>query len=764
MRAHYRTLALATIFAVGFALVACGDDSGSPDARITLDGRVVDAALAADAGPTIDGRVTNDGPVQSVDGPTAVPDAGADAAIGADAGTGADAATGADAGPVANTLPDFIMTTPTVVTHTGDSDDLLTAGLGKTGLAGAAPTISTPPTAAELRRLAIYTNYRALVDFTANGGYGKFWGPNVDLDGGDTLGEGLIPGTEVLAFADDGTGKQNVSLLVQIPDSFDQANPCIVTAPSSGSRGVYGAISAAGEWGLKRGCAVAYTDKGTGNGAHELMTDTVTLIDGTTTNSTAAGQDSVFTADVSADDRAAYNAANPWRYAFKHAHSRQNPEKDWGNNVIQAVQFAYWALNDKFGTAIEGGGKAVKYAKGDIVTISASVSNGGGASLAAGELDDGWITAVVVGEPQINLSVPQALDVEQGNTTVAAFGHPLYDYTTTANLFQPCAAYADSPLAVTAPSRASISMALATNRCAALKAGGLISGDDFQSQANDALAKLHAAGYLPQSDALHASMWVFAVPPVAVTYADAYALADVTDDLCDFTFGTVNSTTGLAGVAPAVSPMKNIFGVGNGIPPTNGIQLVYNAGILGPAIHTISTPDAAYVGAKCLRDLWTGATGTAAVVHASVNAVRHTGNLHGKPAIIVQGRSDTLVPINHSSRPYYGMNKIAEGDGSNLVFYEIENGQHFDGFIDVLPGFDTQFVPVHYYNVQAMNLMWDHLMNGTALPPSQVVRTTPRGGTAGAAPALTTDNIPPIKAAPGVDAITFAGSTVTIPE
>ena len=34
-------------------------------------------------------------------------------------------------------------------------------------------------------------------------------------------------------------------------------------ATSSGSRGVYGAIST-GEWGLKKGCAVAYTDKGAG--------------------------------------------------------------------------------------------------------------------------------------------------------------------------------------------------------------------------------------------------------------------------------------------------------------------------------------------------------------------------------------------------------------------------------------------------------------------------------------------------------------------
>ena len=49
---------------------------------------------------------------------------------------------------------------------------------------------------------------------------------------------------------------------------------------SSGSRGVYGAIGTAGEWGLKRGCAVAYADKGTGMGVHDLATDTVNLQQG----------------------------------------------------------------------------------------------------------------------------------------------------------------------------------------------------------------------------------------------------------------------------------------------------------------------------------------------------------------------------------------------------------------------------------------------------------------------------------------------------
>jgi hydroxybutyrate-dimer hydrolase len=61
--------------------------------------------------------------------------------------------------------------------------------------------------------------------------------------------------------------------------------------------------------------------------------------------------------------------------------------------------------------------------------------------------------------------------------------------------------------------------------------------------------------------------------------------------------------------------------------------------------------------------------------------------------------------------------------------------------------------------------MYNHLKTGAALPPSQVVRTVPRGGTPGAAPAITTANVPPIKMArPSTDLITFSSSVVTIPE
>jgi hydroxybutyrate-dimer hydrolase len=126
-----------------------------------------------------------------------------------------------------------------------------------------------------------------------------------------------------------------------------------------------------------------------------------------------------------------------------------------------------------------------------------------------------------------------------------------------------------------------------------------------------------------------------------------------------------------------------------------------------------------------------------------------------------------LIPVNHTSRPYTALNRVVEGSASKLSYIEVANGQHFDAFIDnaALPGFDSRFVPVHLYLIRAMDAMYAHLKNGTALPASQVVRTVPRGGTPGAAPALSASNVPPIVATPAVgDAITVSGSTLVVPD
>jgi len=61
--------------------------------------------------------------------------------------------------------------------------------------------------------------------------------------------------------------------------------------------------------------------------------------------------------------------------------------------------------------------------------------------------------------------------------------------------------------------------------------------------------------------------------------------------------------------------------------------------------------------------------------------------------------------------------------------------------------------------------VYAYLKDGTPLPPSQVVRTIPRGGNAGAAPALAASNVPAIASAPAAgDAITFNGTTIVVPD
>ncbi|HET8744100.1 MAG TPA: 3-hydroxybutyrate oligomer hydrolase family protein, partial [Ramlibacter sp.] len=151
-------------------------------------------------------------------------------------------------------------------------------------------------------------------------------------------------------------------------------------------------------------------------------------------------------------------------------------------------------------------------------------------------------------------------------------------------------------------------------------------------------------------------------------------------------------------------------------------------------------------------------------VQAGIAEVLFDGDLRGTPTLIVAGRSDALVPVNNNARAYTALNHVREGGKSRLRYIEVTNGQHFDTFIP-FSGFDTRFIPLHVYFNEAMDRMYAHLRNGAPLPPSQVVRTTPRGGAPGAAPALTAANVPPISAAPAAgDRIGFTGNTLTVPQ
>ncbi|HRP95132.1 MAG TPA: 3-hydroxybutyrate oligomer hydrolase family protein [Rhodocyclaceae bacterium] len=678
----------------------------------------------------------------------------------------------------ANQPPPHVQDTISRIAYDGINDDLLTAGLGRSGLAGAVPAVSAPPTPAELRRLAIYSNYRALVDMTPGGGYGSLYGPNVTADGVVTADEGLIAGVEYLAYGTRGKGRENVTLMVQIPDHFDPARPCIVTAPSSGSRGVYGAIATAGEWGLKRGCAVAYTDKGTGTGAHNLQDDTVGLITGERMDAEAAGKDSHFTARLSEPRRAAFNAETPNRFAFKHAHSGLNPEEDWGTFVLWSVEFAFYALNEEFGEPVGNSGKRRRTLNPDnTLVIASSVSNGGGASLRAAEQDrHGLIDAVVVSEPNVNPRFDAGFAIVQGD------GEPLFehsrsllDYTTLLNVFQGCASLAN-PMAP-------LNLAPSADRCASLFDKGLLQSADLAQQAAEAQAIINAFGILPEQNLVQPSHWFANVPQsISVTYANSYSRAHVIDNLCAYSFGATAAGTNMPVPLPPAAEAV-LFGVSNGIPPTGGVNLINNASVGGPLLDRASISpstgrtDQNLDGALCLRALATGAdpvTGVpldddAVAAHnrarQSIERLRAGADLGGRPVLIVTGRSDAILPPNHSSRAYYGLNQRVEGDAGALRYIEITNAQHLDAF-NPFPGFDNRFIPLHHYFFQALDLMWAHLTAAEPLPPSQVVRTTPRGGAPGAAPAIDPlINLPPIEMVPADDAlIVFTGDTLFIPE
>ena len=654
--------------------------------------------------------------------------------------------------------------------YDGTSDDLLTAGLGKSGLGGASPVAVDPlkPTATELRKIAIYNNYRAILDITPAGGYGTLYGPNVDAKGVVTASEGKIAGTEYIAFSDDGTGSQNVTMMVQVPSTFNPASPCIVTGTSSGSRGVYGAIGSSGEWGLKNGCAVTYTDKGSGMGLHDLQTNTVSLQNGTRIDAAAAGKGSIFTANLSAEKRAAFNAATPNRLAIKHAHSQQNPEKDWGRFTLQSIEFAYYVLNEKFGAlAVDGVTRIKRLTPANTIVIASSVSNGAGAALAAAELDtQGLISGVAVAEPQIQLVSDTRLSVKRGATTLSGTGRSLYDYTTLANLLQPCAALVSTSTNVFN----TVNATLAANRCTMLKESGLISGTTTAEMAQNSMDALLAAGWQAESSDLQASHYSFATLAIALTYANTYGRFGVADNLCGYSYastGAAASATPNAPVATSVAALATSFGTGNGVPPTVGINIVNNSSLGGPLLDAASLSAAGVLdyntaGALCLRNLLTGTDANSARVKQGIAEVLRNANLRGKPAIIVHGRSDTLVPVSFTSRPYFGLNKIVEGSASKLSYIEVANAQHFDAFLG-FPGYSHRLLPLHRYFVQAMDMMYANLKTGAALPASQVVRTIPRGLNGAVANPITAANVPPIQSvAAAADQITFSNNVVTI--
>jgi hydroxybutyrate-dimer hydrolase len=662
--------------------------------------------------------------------------------------------------------------------YDGKRDDLLSAGLGKFGLKKdafgktfshgnpAGPWEKAPifldnelPTPSELRRRAIYNNYRALLDMSTGhptAYYGELYGPGVDAGGG----EGGVAGEEYHALADN-----RVTMMVQIPWDFDVNNPCIVTAPSSGSRGIYGAIGTVGEWGLKRGFAVVYTDKGAGIGVHNLKTDTVNLVTGERCKVAETGNRANFIAVSENDDERlrileTFNRGYPDRVAYKHAHSGNNPEKDWGKYVLQSIKFAFYVLNKKFSDT------PLRFTKENTIVIASSVSNGGGASIRAAEQDrEGLIDGVAVGEPNVCPVYNDSFSIVQGNgRPFKDHSNNLLDYMTLLNVFQPCACLA--PELEGAPFNPWYHLEdyrkLAENRCISLGKKGFLKSEGIVEQARESQKIINDYGILPEQNILQPSHHTFdIIRSISVTYANQYGRFDVTDNLCGYSFGaTLKDNDGADDSGMAVGdPIHlgkeqeaKLFCDQNGVPPFQSVSLINNASVGGPKEDRISISPSTQIqdqnldGALRLRSLVTGKEHHSEVkrVKQGIEEVRASGDLHGLPAVL---------PPNHTSRAYFGLNRVVEGATSNLHYYEVTNAHHLDTFNLFYSKVSLFYAPLHHYFIGALDLMYDHLRNGTPLPESQVIRTSPPK-----------QKLPDISENPEVkDIIRFEDSQVKIP-
>lgn len=556
--------------------------------------------------------------------------------------------------------------------HRGN-DDLLTAGLGLAGLRSLAPPAfadANAPTVEELRRRALWGSWRGIADLAPGGGYGDLFG---DL--------APVPGREYSAYARLPGAHQPHRVLAQVPDNFDSGRRCVLVAPASGSRGIYGAVSVAAAWGLPRGCAVVYTDKGAGSDYFDLDAQMGVRANGMVG---ALGE----AADLAFVPDAPVNASG---VAFKHAHSRDNPEADWGRHVKQAAEFALLALDQAFP-------QAAPFTFANTRVIAVGISNGGGAVLRAAEMEGDWLDAVVAGEPSVLSSGPGA--------------RALYDYATEAALLMPCAQLHMTDLPQ--PPLTAALQAAATVRCATLAAEGVIAGATPAAQARSAYELMLGKGWTDaalRAGALSTGFDLWRA--VAAGYASAYGRYGVGEHPCGFSFAAQNPD--FSPRAATAAERAAWIADGSGIPPGAGVGLLDSK---------VRLPDLTYPGLKCLRALWDGQGEDARRVQAGIEATRAGLPRSGLPVMVVHGTDDGLIPPAFSSAPYVAAAKAA---GREVNYWQVRHVQHFDGFLG-LPDYGARYLPLLPYVHAALERVQARLDKGTPLPADAVIQTTPRMG------------------------------------
>ncbi|WP_238394555.1 D-(-)-3-hydroxybutyrate oligomer hydrolase [Pseudoxanthomonas wuyuanensis] len=570
------------------------------------------------------------------------------------------------------------MIEPQRVSEHRGSDDLLTAGLGLDGVRAMTPPAfadAARPTPAELRRRAIWNNWRGIADLSPSGGYGQVYGSTA-----------AVPGREFSALATLPGASQPHRMMVQVPDGFDLAKRCVVVTASSGSRGIYGSIAVAGAWGLPNGCAVAYTDKGAGSDYFDLDTQSGSREDGTTGQLDGGGLAFVPDAPLGATG-----------VAVKHAHSKDNPEADWGRHVKQAAEFALAALDRAFPDA-------APFRFDNTRVIAVGVSNGGAAVLRAAELegtgaDAGWLDAVVAGEPNV---------LVEGHG-----GRPAYDYGTEAALLMPCALLHLPAESLPHPPLRAQAEPLWAARCASLKAAGLVEGDNLAAQAASAYQQLRGSGWTDAALTAGALSVGFDLwRAVAVTYASAYGRYGVGEHPCGFAFAAQNPD--FSARAATAAERSLWWSDGSGIPPGAGVGIIDSQ---------LAPPDFTLPGLQCLRQLQTGDSAAAVRVRQGIAATAAGLPRQGLPVVVIHGTDDGLIPQAFSSAPYVAK---AQAAGRYVRYWQVRNAQHFDGFL-ALPAYGARYVPLLPYMYAALDRVQAYLDGNGSLPTDAVIDARPRG-------------------------------------
>jgi hydroxybutyrate-dimer hydrolase len=623
------------------------------------------------------------------------------------------------------------------------TDDLVTAGLG---VAGVSATAAKPyldpasPTFAELRRAVLKRPPSG-----ANG-FGRLFGPNVDPATGKLTGDGRVAGDEVLAYADDGSGRQMAGLLLQVPRNFDPAHACIVAIATPGSANVWGDMLRSGYWGFTHGCAVVWADKALGAGVYDIDGKRGVGIDGRLVAQFPR------LSQLQTPALQAYAASHPNRLAYKWADAGWTQEADWGQSVLRAVQFALFEL----GTRNWPDGATVRRANTRI--IAAGFSNGGGAVLKAAEQDERHLLdGVVAMSPQIMTPLDTRVVIEQGAKRRVGASHTIFDKLTFTNLYGACAALAlpDTPGAS--------NLKFAANRCASLTSAGLLQATTTAEQAAEALARVHAFGMQPEADAQIAGGAL--AEQSTLGQASQYGGFTASDALCGLSFASVDSA-GRPRKPTAVEAAQWFASQAGGTPDGTIVTTINDADPAGARQSSVSTSastgrqDYNVDAALCLRELATGTSANARRVQAGLKSVMATANVGMLPVMIVHGRADPVEPPDFTSRAYLGLNSLVAGGASNLRYIEVTNATHGE------PGpAATGLVPLSPYHIQALEAMWAHLAVGKALPPSQLVRTYSPSGMAGGKPRVEAVDLPPIASSP-VDAnrIVARRGIVTVPD